>query len=345
MKIDTNKINKKEIEKLLLDKRMNISAADLLFEYCFYSKEKNFKDYPINDFLDLNLNNEEDLYFYESRIIPSIKEINLKDYENNYYRKNINPKPYKDKEYELKYLKIKPYQCLPYDDILIDENYVEVSQIGYFREEFTYLALLKDDVVWMSTDPNEINTMKDAINLSHGKVVAFGLGLGYFPIMCAVKEEVKQVLVIEKDQKVIDIFKKHILPLFPFKEKITIVHDDAFKYAKRDLSKECDFLFVDIWHNPEDGLPMYLKLKHLLDKQNIKVSYWLEKSILAMLRRCLLTVIEESLLGYQDNDYLKSQNEYDDIINHLYFLTKEKKFSSIKEIKEILQDNSLLKLV
>ena len=344
MKINLTKINKKDIESLLLEKEMNIASAQGLFDYCFYTRDNPLDKNNVLDYLELNLSNDEDKYYYDTRIKPSIRKINVNDYKDNYYRNHICPKEYKDKKYQLTYLKMNPYQCFPYKDILIDENYVEVSQIGYFDTSFTYLAVLKDDVVWMSTDPNEINTMEESIKKAKGNVLAFGLGLGYFPIMCASKKEVTSVTIVEKDKEIINIFKKHILPLFEYKEKITIIEDDAFKYAKGDLNKY-DYLFIDIWHNPEDGLPMYLKFKKILKNKKIVTDYWLEKSILAMYRRCLLTVIEESLMGYTDKNYQKVENEYDSIINELYFKTKDKVFNSLSEIKEILQDNSLINLI
>ena len=241
-------------------------------------------------------------------------------------------------------MSFKPYQCLPYEDVKISKNFVETSQIGYFLQEFKYLAVLKNDVVWMSTDPNEINTMRDSINVANGNVLAFGLGLGYYPIMCAIKDNVKSVTVVEKDQAIIDIFNKHILPLFEFKNKIKIVHANAFDFAKKDLSS-FDYLFIDIWHNPEDGLPLYLRFKKLLKNKQIKVAYWLEKSIVAMYRRCLLTVVEESLLGYKDSNYMKAKNDYDRIINDLYFKTKNVVINKEDDLIKILQDNYLLKLV
>ena len=217
-----------------------------------------------------------------------------------------------------------------------------MSNIGYFPQEFQYLAVMKKDVVWMSTDPNEINTMRESIKEARGHVVAFGLGLGYFPIMAANKDEVIDVVVVEKDQKIIDIFNRHILPLFSKREKIRIVHDDAFHYAKHI---HCDYLFIDIWHNPEDGLPLYLRFKQELKGKTFKVSYWLEKSILSMYRRCLLTIVEESFEGYNDKNYQKAENEYDEIINRLYFKTKDIVISSFEDLIKILQDKELKTLV
>ena len=342
------KLNKDIVHKYLLEKEMNIAGAQSLFDFCFYTAEEDIpvlNENVIQDFLDLNLNNPEDKYFYQTRILRAIKPIKVKDYEKDYYRSHIAPKPYKNKDYALTYLTIKPNQCLPYDDIDIDDKFIEVSKIGYFDEPFKYLAVMKKDVVWMSTDPNEINTMRKDIELANGDVLAFGLGLGYFPIMCACKDDVKTVTVIEKDPIIIDIFKKHILPLFDFKDKIEVIQDNALNFVKKPIEHFFNYLFIDIWHNPEDGLPLYLRFYKELRNKNIKVGYWLEKSILAMYRRCLLTVIEESLLGYGDSYYKKSKNDYDQIINDLYFKTKDVIIDNESQLIEILKDKNLQKLI
>lgn len=344
MIIKPDKENKKRILKLIEEQNMNICAADDLFNYCFYSSGKHINDHvsAIKDYLDLDLSDKENKYYFDSRIGPAFKQLDNADYDNNFYRKSIKPKPFKTKEYQLTYLTFGTNQCFPYDDIDIKDNYVEVSRIGYFPKDFQYLAVMKDDVVWMSTDPNEINTMQDSIDEAHGKVVALGLGLGYFPIMTATKDEVSEVVVVEKDQTIINIFKQHILPLFNKCEKIKIVHADAFDYIQ---NINCDYLFIDIWHNPEDGLPLYIRFKNELKNKSFKVSYWLEKSILAMLRRCVITLVEENLEGYTENNYQKAKNEFDEIINRLYFKTKDMVISSFEDLIKILQDKELKKLV
>ena len=83
----------------------------------------------------------------------------------------------------------------------------------------------------------------------------------------------------------------------------------------------------------------------MLKKEKIKVSYWLKTSIIAMFRRCFLTIVEESLMGYTDKNYKKAMNDYDVIINDLYFKTKNMTFSSIDDLKEIMQDNNLKNLI
>ena len=44
-----------------------------------------------------------------------------------------------------------------------DELYQEHTPFGFFDSKFPYLALLKDDEIWMSVIPHEINTMKKPV--------------------------------------------------------------------------------------------------------------------------------------------------------------------------------------
>lgn len=350
MILKLNKEELKKVERLILEKNMNIASADDLFNFCFYSSLNKFdtKNYlnSVFNYLELNADDKEDKYYFDSRIKPSIKLISPDKYLNNHYVKSIKPLPYRGKGYELGYLKVKPYQALPYDDIEIKNDYIEVSKIGYFDKEYSYLAIMKDDVVWMSLDPNEINTMEESIKESKGRVLAFGLGLGYYPIEALFNDKVSSVTVIEKDKKIIEIFNKHIAPLIKNNKKLTIINDDAFHYLKNnDVDSLFDYLFIDIWHNPEDGLPLYLQFKKLLKNKKVKTSYWLEKSILAMYRRCLLTIVEEAKEGYTKKDYLKSENEYDQIINELYFKTENIVIKSYDELLNLLQDKNLLRII
>lgn len=348
IKVSKEELNK--IKNLILEKNMNIASADDLFNFCFYSSMNDFnhENYleSVRNYLELNPNDKEDNYYFNSRIKPAIKKIDASDYEDNYYRQNINPKPFKNNEYQLTYLTFGPFHAFPYDDIEIKDNFIEVSKIGYFDKPYKYLAVMKNDVVWMSTDPNEINTMRDSINEAKGDVLAFGLGLGYFPIQALQNPDVKSVTVVEYDQKIIDIFNKHIRPFLKTNKELKIIKDDAFHYLKNnDIDKLYNYLFIDIWHNPKDGLPLYLRFLKQLKNKKIKVSYWLEKSILAMYRRCLLTIVEENLEGYKKEDYLKAETDYDRIINDLYFKTENVVIDSYDKLLNLLQDNSLKKLV
>ena len=306
MKINLSKSELEKTYRLLDTKEINMSVAELLFSifeekeffmgakspFEFYGKLIEYWGVPRDDF--------EELKILEKWVKGAISPLNHAFFENNSYFKTVNPVPFKQGDYQLGYDTFKAYQPFSLNDIEVDDKdcYLERSPISYFTSDEKYLALSYKGEVWMSITPNEINTMQPYIDQASGNILVLGLGLGYYPFMISEKEDVKKIIVVELDQNVINIFKEHILPLFPHKEKITILKGDAIEYlAKNKL--HYNYIFADLWHNPEDGLPIYLKLKEIEKRYTFgKFQYWLEKSLLAMLRRCLLTVYEESLQGY-----------------------------------------------
>ena len=67
----------------------------------------------------------------------------------------------------------------------------------------------------MTLTPVDLDTSVDAIRAAFGRVVTFGLGLGYYAYMVSEKAEVESITVVEKSEEIIKLFKKHIL-LSPF---------------------------------------------------------------------------------------------------------------------------------
>ena len=197
----------------------------------------------------------------------------------------------------------------------------------------------------MSITPNEINTMRPYIEEAKGNILVLGLGLGYYPFTISLKDEVKKITIVELDQNIINIFNKHLLPLFPHKEKIQIIKGEAIKFLNNNKD-HYDFVFVDLWHNPEDGLPLYLRISKIaMHYKNCKFQYWLEKSLIALYRRCLLTIYEEALQGYDDKAYLEAVHPIDKIINEIYFKTKNITINNYDDINNLLTDESILKLI
>ena len=207
--------------------------------------------------------------------------MDIKDYINNPYYKNIKVKEEKIGNWEFKYEKYKPYEAFIYDDLIVKDNYIEIPRVGYFSEEFEYLAVLENNNEWMLITPNEINTMQPVIDAVNGDVVTFGLGLGYFAYMISEKDCVSSITVVEKDKNVIELFEKCILPQFKNKDKVKIVNCDAFEFAKE--MNGFHYAFVDLWHDVSDGVDLYLRMKKL-EKKNIKYYYWIEESILSYIR-------------------------------------------------------------
>lgn len=321
--------NKKEIE--LLKKSSSCSEKDILLS-------------KIVDYLDIDMSFEDNEEIFERYIASSISEVDINKYQNNPYYRNIKICNIKDKDFELIYDHYQAYEIFPYLDMDVDSNYHEINSLGYFKEDFPFIALNYQGVTWMSITPNEIETMSKALEAIKGSVTVFGLGLGYFAYMALLKEEVKKVIIIEKDPNIVALFKKHLLPQFPNTHKLQIILDDALNYLSKDLSS--DYAFIDLWHEPNDGIPLFLKFKKAEKKQSkCKFLYWLESSFYLFLRRCFIALLEEQLNGFKDHNYKKAETINDEIINQYYFKTKNLVISNKAQLSELLSNNILLDLL
>lgn len=274
--------------------------------------------------------------------MPFAKRLDPKKYTNDPFFKKVRPTSSKEGDISLCYREYKAYQGFVYDEIRTKErNYLEKTPFGYFDKDFPFLAIQKGERTWMSVIPHEINTMKEPLSRMHGKTLILGLGLGYFAYMSLLKEEVSEVTVIENDPKVIALFNRHILPFFPKGKKFKIVKGDAFEYLKKDAPFES--CFADLWHMPEDGLPMYLKLRKIEErKPEISFSYWIEASMLALVRRALIVLFDEAIEGGIDpSNYEKAATYSDRLVNALYQEFKDVEIDNMPYLRRYLDFEGL----
>lgn len=288
----------KNLDKLLEVLDENIARAEFENEFLI--------NHLCEDFLD------EDIAILEPE-----------EYLNNPYYKEVVPKPAKRGKLELFLDHYEARQMFLYDEVKVDESFSEISSIGCFLQDFPFLALKEGDHIWMSATPHEINTMREPVEMAKGKVLVLGLGLGYFPFMVLKKEGIESVTVIENNPEIVSLFKELLLPFFPNKEKLRIIEGDAFEHF--ESSSQYDFVFADLWHQPREGLDMYLRLKSKEQKGPI-YAYWVEKSILCLLRRAAIIVLDEVNNGATAKDFENEENEDDRLINSVYRYLKKRKF-------------------
>ena len=282
-----------------------------------------------------------------SSINPYVFQLDPQSYISNPFYQRVKPVPITQGKWQLDYETYLPFQGVLTGDVISNrtQHYLDATPIGYFSEPFYYLVIKQQEVTWMSVTPFEINTMKPVIDKMNGKVVTLGLGLGYFASMAALKPEVKEVLVIEKDQHVIDIFLKHIYPYIENKEKIKIHHQDAYDYLKTN-AHDFDHLFVDIHHTAEDGLPMYIKMKKIEKlSRSGQWHYWLESSILALFRRYMIIYLQEQVLGFDSSHYQEPTTLEDHLYRGLYDATENVFFQSIEDLNQWLSISSIQTLL
>ena len=238
-------------------------------------------------------------------ITPSVRVMDSQRYTNNPYYKNIKIPEVKKGKWELKREKYPAYRGVIANDMMLYDNFREVPPLGFFKEEFEFPAVLEDGNEWMTLTPVDLDTSDDAIERAHGKVVTFGLGLGYYTYMVSEKESVDSITVVEKSKDVIALFEEYILPQFTHPEKVRIVNADAFRYAECEMPKEkFDVAFVDTWRDASDGAPMYVKMKRLEHlSPDTEFIYWIENFLISRLRAVKFAEIEDRIDEGEDITY------------------------------------------
>lgn len=231
-----------------------------------------------------------DRALFRNYFIPMTKELDPESFESDPYYKNISFKHRKIGRWELKTMKLKPCEAFIRDDFTVTNERELIPMLGFFMREFEYPAILEDGRDWMTLLPNETVTTLPAVRKAHGKVLTYGVGLGYFAYMCQRKSEVESVTIVELSTDAAEIFKTEILPQFEHPEKINLIVGDAVEFAEKTAPMgKYDFIFADIWHDVGDGRELYLKLKSFekLYPESTEFEYWLEASILCYLDESL----------------------------------------------------------
>ena len=265
----------------------------------------------LSEIFALDFADAEDRVLIRDYLTPSVRLLDRKKYEDDPYYKNIDLRDVVEGSWEIKWEEYKPYQAVICDDMMIFDDFHEVPPLGFFTEPFRFPAILEDGNEWMTLTPVDLDTCREAIDAARGKVITFGLGLGYYAYMASMKDEVESVTVVELSDKVVELFKRHILPKMPRADKINIVNADAFEYAEHIMPEiGFDVAFVDTWRDASDGAPMYERMKTLEKySPNTKFLYWIENFLISRLRA----------LKYADIMENKPEN-YNEVIEKLTYI-------------------------
>ena len=240
----------------------------------------------LSEIFSLDFDKASDRVLIRDYLTPSVRLLDAEKYRQNPYYKNIKIPDTKDGDWELRTESYMPYRGVIAGDMIFGEDYLEVPPLGFFTEEFRFPAVLEGGNEWMTLTPVDLDTCDEAIEAAHGRVVTFGLGLGYYAYMVSEKSSVESVTVVEKSADVKRLFERHILPQFSHPEKVKILLSDAFEYAEKVMpSERFDLAFVDTWRDASDGTPMYKKMKALEHlSPNTRFLYWIENFLISRSR-------------------------------------------------------------
>lgn len=281
----------------------------------------------------------------------SIESIYLNEnllFDNPYY-KNINLKNMKRDDFVFvnEYLKkntalniswILPDKKRELDDYLI---------LGCFKKSVNIPMLKEGSKIWMSPTLAEQNTINPCVDRANGHVLAFGLGIGYFPYMCSLKENVKSITIVELNESVIDMFKECILPQFNTNIEINVIHGNMFDYYNEEFLNKFDYIFVDTWEDNESGAEMLEKLHEQYFHKKDNIDYWIEFS--CMLSKRMLMYIYFNKIAHNKyseliSDFSDNENDKNFLIKvHRYFRNINKSISDPEELKDYLYDEKLIR--
>lgn len=145
-----------------------------------------------------------------------------------------------------------------------------------------YTRLMINGSLVMSDTRAEIVDQLPFIRRSHGDILIHGLGLGLCLQAVAKKKEVESVLVIEKNQDVINLVAPIYLERFP--DKVEIRQGDAFTW-KPEKGQRWNVVWHDIWRNIcLDNLEEMKRLYHRFGRRSDWQGAW-SRDILEKLSR------------------------------------------------------------
>ena len=269
-------------------------------------------------------------------------------FDNPYY-KNISLQDIERNDFHFKNVFLKKKTALSLSWVLPDKNREldDYIVLGYFKKGINIPTLKEGNKIWMSPTVAEQNTINPCVDKAHGHVLTFGLGLGYFPYMCSLKDNVKSITIVELNKDVIDMFKEFILPQFNSDIEINIIHGNMFDYYNEEFLNKFDYIFVDVWENNETGGEILEKLheQYLYKKDNI--DYWIEFSCL-LTRRMLMYLYFNKIAHnkYADllSDFKNNEDDRNFIIKvHRYFRKIDKTIDNPDELKDYLYDTKLMR--
>ena len=225
--------------------------------------------------------NRADRELFQTYFLPAFKELDPAVYQQDAYYTCWRDAVIQEGNFSLQSLSYKPYECFVWNDLKRGPMGETLAQVGFFTEKFIYPALLENGRIWMSVTPNEIETMRGPLSRASGRVLTFGLGMGYFAFHASQKEEVSEVTVVERSPQAIALFTKYLLPRFSFPQKIHVIQADAFDFAAEESNlNPFDYLFIDLWRDVSDGLSLYKRFKALSSVKRKKlVDYWIESTL------------------------------------------------------------------
>ncbi len=324
---------------------------DSFFDRCW----KNIQANSYNSFLGKKITPSNESYIKKKLIKLGSAELiqnpdtslflSSKEWIDSPYHKNIKLDKIGDSHFSYRNEIIKGNELFNYSCIQKDPNR-ELNDYLILRaldEDVSSIYLLQDDEDWMLDAPSEAMTNDPIAKIAHGNVLTFGLGIGYFPYMCMLNDQVQSITIIEKSQELVDMFSKCIYPQFPHQIPINIIVGDAYDYYNKEYLEQYDFIYSDIWHSNDDGLECITKLLEQYHNQDKDIHFWIEDSC----EEIVWTMIFVYFEGLYFNHPNPIPSEYDYYMHKIkkYFESQKNVITNSNDIKHYIYDRNVIRTI
>ncbi len=208
------------------------------------------------------------------------------------------------------------------------------------KEDIKAIFLYQDNKEWMMSVPSEFITNDPFAYKAKGKVITFGLGIGYFVYMALLNKDVESITVIEREREVINIFNK-IKDQFPNINKVNIINGDAFDYFNEQYLNSFDYIYVDIYKSSDDGRFLIEKLLEQYLPPIDKCDFWIENSCLSIIKTLIYLYYDENVYHRHNKVY----KEYLPLFNKVrkYFDLIDINVDNVDTLKDYMYNKQVIR--
>ena len=302
-----------------------------------------------NQFLDLFVTEENEAYIKKKMKKAGFPDssdslfLSVDEWENTPYHKTIHLNKVQNEHFTYTTEWMAGNQLFNSNTIQKDPN-KELNDYMLLKamdRDFQAVFLLQDGKDWMLDAPSEAFTNDPIAKKSHGNVVTFGLGIGYYLFMACQNPNVKSITVVEKSKNVIDLFQSCILPQFNTDKKIAFINEDAYKLWNSDILSSFDTIYADIWQSSNDGLYCITKFLELYIPPFDSTYFWIEDS-------CLEIMWTLSLLHFVELTRNKKMNVASNLTIYMnkirsYYSKQSQTINDLNTLKHLMYDTKTIR--
>ena len=239
---------------------------------------------------------------------------------------------------------LEPYTMFEYDNASFHNGlYIPKFALSTKKLYCPTIQLSNGDY-WETVTPRVVRLCKPYIKHANGDVLVLGNGLGYFPYMISSKKNVKSITIVERDEEVLELFKRHILPQFKYKEKVTIICADPIEYLENVSDGQYHYCFADLWQWEESD-SIYITAKALCKHfKKMQVEYWLEDDFIQTIASCVSEIIEVQY-SEQSGEPIEKLGDYTEyeqfVVDYLENMLENYQVRKPSDIDKILNPEEL----